>query len=75
MLKQKRYEMMNFNSLMWRERITRALSLLGFIGVLVTAAQGLNGIVGAVVMIALLDAIIILSGWLWKQIQRFLPRT
>lgn len=71
--KPKRYEMMNFNSLMLRERIARALSLLGFIGVLATAAQGINGIVGVVVIIALLDGLIVLSAWVWRQIQRFLP--
>lgn len=60
-------------SLTLRDRVQRALSLLGLIGAIITLTQGLSGIIGVVVMIALLDGLIELSMWVWRRIQPYLP--
>lgn len=66
---QRTYQMTT-NTMMLRDRIARALMVLGLIGAIATLFSGINGVVGVVLIIALLDAFIELGLWIVKKVNR-----
>lgn len=56
----------------WRQtllnRVWRALAGLGFVGAVLTLFSGINGIVGVVLMLAIMDGVISFGLWSYRKI-------
>jgi len=52
----------------WTQRLIRDLAALGLLGAIASMTQGINGIIGAVLILAMIEGIISLGVWIKNRL-------